>query len=72
VADAQQPADTTSATTIHVISNGTYSLQCFATDPHAEFGEHVCFLDPGDSWEELAAAVAAHRAAHGCGEDGTP
>jgi hypothetical protein len=52
---------------IHVTYDGdTHWLQCFADDPDAEHGEIIHPIDAGDSWDEMAAKVAAHRAEHGC------
>lgn len=47
----------------------THWLECFAEDQDAEHGEVLRPLDAGDTWEELLAAVAAHRTEHGCSQE---
>jgi hypothetical protein len=59
---------------ISVTTDGdTLWLECFAEDPDAETGAIVCPVEPGDSWESLAARVADHRGLHRAqpGEDGS-
>lgn len=52
---------------IHFTYDGCGWLVCFANDPDAESGILVTTVEPGKSWDEMAAEVAAHLAEHGCG-----
>lgn len=56
-------------THLHFTYDGCMALQCFAGHPGDEFGEHVAFVDPGDSLDALLAKVAKHRTEHGCASD---
>jgi hypothetical protein len=53
---------------IHFVSTdgATTSLQCYADDPDAEDGQFITFVDLGDKWDDMAAKVTEHQAAHGC------
>lgn len=53
----------------HPVAVRTLSLACWQGLPgDAESGEHIRFIDPGDRWDEIAADVACHQAACGCGD----
>lgn len=43
-------------------------LECFADHPAR--GQVITRIDSGAGWSVLAATVAAHQAAHGCGAGG--
>jgi hypothetical protein len=55
---------------IHFTENGAMFLQCFADDPDADSGQIIDPVDPGDSWDTLAAKVREHQAEHGCAPAG--
>jgi hypothetical protein len=57
---------------IHYTYDGCGWLECFAGDSDAEHGSAVCTVEPGDTWDDLAARVTAHQAEHGCAFAGLP
>lgn len=55
---------------IYVTTDGdTLWVKCFADDPDADDGEIITLVEPGSKWDDLAAAVAGHQAAHACGTE---
>lgn len=56
---------------VFITSDGdTLWIECYAQDPDADRGHPIRAVEPGDSWDDLAAAVHAHQCTGFHGPDG--